>query len=350
MFTIQMKKVFAGLFILLVALVALFAIIDLAPYLTPRNEKLPDGPVPLIEDKREGSLDRTGEPQGGDAAPIVAGPEDLTLPPAVAPEGSGVPGPLTTGVVETPWTLPTASMPDQPAEAPADAGTGEQPMKIAEPVPVEVFGLLTDTGETKENQILDPQSAQTAMVAPMPRAPRARVPAARHMAKGLADQTITVVPEGTYPFAILLETFDQQASAEHAVALYRRQNLACYWVKVDLDNLGVKYRLFTGYFPSQVAAQTAIARHRLAGKPVKQTVYAARLGIFRDHHELVAAFAKTAAAGVSPYILGTANGSYFLYVGAFYTAGGAENQCRDLAAKGLPCQPVIRSTLPSAAP
>lgn len=344
-----MKKVFAGLFCLIVALVALFVTVDLAPYPPKRHEKQQDGPVPLREDKPEEGLDQTCEPQGVDAPPIVTGPEDWALPPADAPERPGFPGPLATGVVETPWTLPAISIPARPTEPTVDAGTGKQPVEIAEPEPAVVFGLLTDTGETEENQIDDPQSMQTAMVAPRQRAQRAQVPTARPMAKGLADQTITVVPEGTYPFAVLLETFDKQASAEHAVALYRRQNLACYWVKVDLGNPGVKFRLFTGSFPSRAAAQTTIVRHRLAGKPVKQTMYAARIGIFQDNRELGAAFAKTAAAGVSPYILGTAKGRFFLYVGAFYTAGGAENQCRDLTVQGLPCQPAIRSTLPSSA-
>ncbi len=350
MFTTQMKKVFAGLFVLFVALAALFAIVDLAPYFTEKNEKLPVGTVPLTENQREASLDQARQPQGVDAPLSVARPENLALPTADAPEGSGVPGVPATGVVETPGTVPVASIPAQPTDAPADVGTGDQPIKSAEPKQNEVFGLLTDTGETEENQVLDPQSMQTVMVAPRQRAQRAKAPAARQRVKRLADQAITVVPEGTYPFAVLLETFDKQATAEHAVALYRGQNLVCYWVKVDLGSLGVKYRLFTGFFPSQAAAQTAISRHRLAGKPAKQTMYAARLGIFQDTHELASALAKTAAAGVSPYILGTAKGSYFLYVGAFYTAGGAENQCRDLAAQGLPCQPAIRSTLPSPAP
>ncbi len=347
MLTPQMQKVFAGLLGLFIAVVAFFAIFDLAPYLTQKIEKLEDRPVPLTEEKPGASR----EPQGGETLPSVAELGDWPLlPPADEPERPDVPGPLATGVTETPWTLPAASIPAQPAKAPADAGTDDQPVKIAEPKPAEFFGLLTDTEETEENQIVDPQSAQTAMVAPRQRAQSVKVAAANPMVKGPADHTITVVPEGTYPFAVLLETFDKQATAESAVALYRRQNLACYWVKVDLGNSGVKYRLFTGFFPNQAAAKTAIASHRLIGKPVKQTVYAARLGIFRDHHELVAAFAKTAAAGVSPYILGTANGSNFLFVGAFYTAGGAENQCRDLVAQGLACQPVTRSTRPSAAP
>lgn len=179
-----MNKVFTGLFCLIVALVALFVTVDLAPYLPKRHEKLQDGPVPLREDKPEEGLDQASEPQGVDAPPIVAGPEDSALPPADAPERPGFPAPPATGVVETPWTLPAISIPARPTEPTADAQTGDQPVEIAEPQQAEVFGLLTDTGETEENQIIDPQSMQTAMVAPRQRAQRAKVPATRQMVKG----------------------------------------------------------------------------------------------------------------------------------------------------------------------
>lgn len=327
-----MKKALAGLLVLLIAVAVLLAIIARAPYLAEKNDKQPDRPAPLTDAEPGESLDRSRQPQGADAPLSFARPESLAMPPADAPAGRDP----ATSVADTPETLPVVVVP----------ATGES----AEPEENEVFGLLTDTGETEENQILDPQSMQTTMIAPGQRAQPAKKAAPRQRDKGQGDQAITVVPEGTYPFAVLLETYDKQASAEHAAALCRRQNLACYWVKVDLGTPGVKYRLFTGFFPTRAAAQTALARHRLAGRPVKQTMYAARVGIFQDNHELAAAYAKTVAAGASPYILGTARGRYFLYAGAFYTAGGAETQCRDLAAQGLPCQPAVRSTLPLAVP
>ncbi len=349
MMTTPMKKVLAGVLVLLVAVAVLFAIVDVAPYLPQKPGQLPDGPAPLTGDKREISLDQDRQPPDVDGLPGVVEPGDLAVsPPADQSEGRSVSeSTAATSAVETPEATPATSGPAPPEEPPAVAGTGEQTVKNAIPGQSEVFGLLTDTGETEENQIIDPQAAQTAMVAPGQKAPRVKIPAARQRVKGVAEHHITVVPEGAYPFAVLLETFDKQASAERAVVLHRRHNLACYWVKVDLGGPGVKYRLFTGSFPSRAAAQAAIARHRLTGKPVKRTMYAARIGIYRDNQALAAAFARTAAAGVSPYILGTAKGHYFLYVGAFYSAGGAENQCRDLTALGLPCQPVPRATLPA---
>jgi hypothetical protein len=175
MFATQMKKVFAGLFVLLLALTTLVAIVDLGLYRAEKHEQLPDGPAPLTEEQREASLDRSRQPQSADAPPSPAGPGELALlPPADEPEGEGMPVPAAaTDVAETPGIQPDASVPTPPAAPQVDA----------EPKCAEVFGLLTDTGETEENQILDPQAAQTAMIAPRRKAQAAKIPAARQKIK-----------------------------------------------------------------------------------------------------------------------------------------------------------------------
>jgi hypothetical protein len=180
-----MKKVFAGLFVLLIALTGLVAIVDLGLYRAEKHENLPDGPAPLTEDQREAGLDRSHQPQGADAPPSPAGPGELALlPPAAKPGGEGRPEPAAAiDVAETPETQPAAAIPVAPAEPQADAGTGSQPVKSAEPKQTELFGLLTDTGETEENQILDPQAAQTALVTSKHRAQPAKIAAARQKIK-----------------------------------------------------------------------------------------------------------------------------------------------------------------------
>lgn len=180
-----MKKVFAGLFVLLIALTALVAIVNLELYRAEKHEKPPDGPAPLTEDQQKVSLDQSHRPQGADAPPSPAGPGELALlPPAAKPGGEGMPeATAAIDVAETPETQPAATIPAPPAAPQGDAETGSQPVQSAEPKCTELFGLLTDTGETEENQILDPQAAQTAMVTSRHMAQPAKIAAARQKIK-----------------------------------------------------------------------------------------------------------------------------------------------------------------------
>lgn len=155
-----------------------------------------------------------------------------------------------------------------------------------------------------------------------------------------------LLPEGIYPFSILLETFNEEVSARKAIPRFHEQGVSSYWVKVDLGNKRIKYRLFTGVFPTASMAKQYLAQHNLKNKPIKPTLYSALVGVYQDKDQLDAAYRQTANAGVVPYSLETEEGLSFLYVGAFYTYVGATAQCQDLTAAGLSCKPVKRSTLP----
>ena len=157
---------------------------------------------------------------------------------------------------------------------------------------------------------------------------------------------VTVLPVGDYPFSILLATFQEKETAERGRSLYQKRGISTYWVKVDLDERGVRYRLFTGTFSTMPEAQQYLKSSGIINKFIKPTYYAARVGVYTDKTELADAYLKTSKAGVVPYILGTTKGDFYLYVGAFYTYVGAIDQCRDLAAAGLNCEPVKRSTVP----
>ena len=156
---------------------------------------------------------------------------------------------------------------------------------------------------------------------------------------------VTTLPPGDYPFSILVGTFQKKETAERAVSLYRQRGIATFWVHVDLEQRGERYRQFTGFFPSMTEAQQYLAQSGLVDKLVKPTTYAALVGIYTDKSKLADAFVKTEQAGLMPYILGTNTGDYFLYVGAFYTQVGAVDQCQVLTAAGLSCEPVERATL-----
>ena len=341
----KMKKVVPGLIILAAVIITIVGAFTIESYLHPK-----------ITLRRQIQT----QPQLLPAAPPQKIEEDL----GVAPSTSATEPPTADNTITQIALEPLTTRPEEKQALPAETtpqAAEEKSEIITDQMPTEEettftqapmagLGLLTDTGETNENRLLDPQARQvTAKTVPQAKKEtRKQVQnvAVEQTVKSIADLQVTMVPAGAYPFSILLETLDKRSNVEQAIALYDKKGLTSFWVKVDLGDQGIKYRLFTGYFPNETAAKNFLKQQRLSGKLVKNTPYAARIGIFGDKNELAAAHAKTAAAGVFPSILGTENGSFALFVGAFYTAAGGDEQCRELADKGLPCQTVSRTTSP----
>ena len=156
---------------------------------------------------------------------------------------------------------------------------------------------------------------------------------------------VTTLSVGDYPFSILVGTFLKKEVAQRAISLYQKRGISTYWVKVDLEEKGVRYRQFTGFFSTMPEAQQYLEQNELVGKLIKPTYFAALVGVYTNKTELAGAFIKASQADVMPYILGTAKGDYFLYVGAFYTYIGAVDQCSVLTTAGLTCEPVKRTTI-----
>lgn len=330
-----MKKLFAGTLILSLITVTLFAVIVF------RSKTTPVRPVPQMAPvaSAEKAIVIVAPPPRNVDPPLPAATPaaQLDLPTDKGDKPETALEPLETQ--EPPQVSSPAAPPDtMPHQATTEAPTERQPPALT--------GLLTDTGETEENQMVDPYYAQVRR--PTRKQPDA-VPQQKQAPQALVKEEngmeMVLLPVGSYPFSILLETLNKNSNAQQAIALYKKKGLTSYWVKVSLDDEGDKYRLFTGAFSTEAEAKKALAKHRLSGKYIKKTPYAARIGTFSNKEELAATFLKTAAAGVVPYILGTANENFFLFVGAFYTVEGASSQCRELVDKGLPCQAVSRSTL-----
>jgi hypothetical protein len=338
-----MKKAFAGLLVLCAVLVTLLAVFNFELFLTPKVPNRHEIPAHPIEIKPAEMNDRVGAPQdGGTSAPD---PEAAIFaePPAAASKTPIIAAEEVTTPAKDPEPRPENNLYSQPETESTSGQADSQPTLN---IPKSGLGLLTDTGETIENQILDPQSTQVQPTIAKKSKREMKGSQGESKTEKTVGLEIAILPEGHYPFSILLATLDKQANAENAITLYRKQGLASFWLKVNLGISGVKYRLFTGMFSSEASAQTFLTQHRLTGKPIKNASYASRIGVFRDKKELAMVFVKTAGAGVFPYILATENGPFFLYVGAFYTPDGAESQCRELVARGLSCQAVPRSTLP----
>ena len=145
-----------------------------------------------------------------------------------------------------------------------------------------------------------------------------------------------------YPYSVYLGAYKNTERAERAISIYRNKGLSAYWVKVDLGDKGIWYRVFTGYFRDQNEAEAFIRRKRIADGEVKRTKYAALIGIYATERDAQKEFLALSKLGYSPYVIEMGSGESQLYVGAFYTKIGAEQQHSDLASKGVQSRVVER--------
>jgi hypothetical protein len=298
-----MKKIIAVFFLLICGLIILLATVDLEPYLASDQ--------PVVSEK--------------ETPPSTSLPDEPPIKPIpnIKNETSSTVGPNVEPIVEQTVTQTEIDKLENLLENLKPAATVDE--IIAEQ---KIATTPTTAGVNITEE--DIQQGQTA--------------------PALIELEVTVLPVGEYPFSILLDTFLEQERAQQTTRLYQERGISAHWVKVNLGEKGVRYRLFSGIFSTVPEAQQYLAQNQLYEKLIKPTYYSARIGVYRDKAQLASDFVKSRDTGVIPYILGTEDGVYHLYVGAFYTYIGATSQCRELTTAGLNCEPVRRSTFPPQQP
>jgi hypothetical protein len=229
----------------------------------------------------------------------------------------------------------------------ADSAISASEQSVIQPVPAEA--LPENTFENNKTPLNDNNAEQEHLVDLPPaegkEAAQGSAEDQVEISSPLLEMEVTILPVGEYPYSILLETFTDPEIAQMAIPFYQKRGIFAHWVKVDLDDKGIYYRLFTGVFATISEAQQYLDKKQLVDKPIKPTIYSARIGTYQDKAQLASAYTKISDTGVIPYVLGTEEGTYHLYVGSFYTFIGAADQCRDLNDAGLSCEPVKRSTI-----
>jgi len=295
----QMKKIIAVFFLLICGLIILLATVDLEPYLASDQ--------PVVSEK---------EPP-----PPTSLPDEppINPTPSIKNETSSTVEPI----VEQTVTQPEIDKLENLLENLKPAATVDEIIAEQESATTPTTAEVNETEE-------DIQQGQTA--------------------PALIELDVTVLPVGDYPFSILLDTFLEQEPAQQTTLLYQERGISAHWVKVNLGEKGFRYRLFSGIFSTVSEAQQYLEQNQLYEKLIKPTYYSARVGVYRDKAQLASDFVDSRDTGVIPYILGTEDGVYHLYVGAFYTYIGATSQCRALTTAGLSCEPVRRSTFPPQQP
>ena len=119
------------------------------------------------------------------------------------------------------------------------------------------------------------------------------------------------------------------------MSIYSKKGLSPYWVKVDLKEKGIWFRVFAGHFRSKAEADEFKQKNDLSKSTVKNIRYANIIGIYSSEDDLKTEISSLKKLGCFPYFIKDDNENYVLFVGAFLTRAGAEKQYQDLQSKGV---------------
>lgn len=138
-----------------------------------------------------------------------------------------------------------------------------------------------------------------------------------------------------YPFSVKVSYYKTREEAQASLSDLVDRGLSPYWVKVDLGDQGIWYRIFAGHFERVEDAQAYIAEKGLQGAAAKNTRFSAVVGKHESRETAEIQMHEIQARGYSPYLIQRGDGIFLVYVGAFYTRKGAEEQAADLKRDGI---------------
>jgi len=139
----------------------------------------------------------------------------------------------------------------------------------------------------------------------------------------------------SYPYSLHLSSYRTLERAKRAVLIYNKKGLSPYWVKVDLKEKGIWFRVFAGHFRSQLEADKFKQKNNLSKSNVKKIRYANIIGIYSSEDDIKTEIISLKKLGYFPYFIKDYNENYPLFVGAFLTRAGAEKQYQDLQSNGV---------------
>jgi len=138
-----------------------------------------------------------------------------------------------------------------------------------------------------------------------------------------------------FPYSVKLTYFKTREEAEESLAGFREKGLFPYCVRVGLGGEGIWHRVFTGHFETREQAREFIKKHKLNGVAVKHTRFAVLIGTFSAKTQADVKTHSIQQSGYSAYVIQRESEQFCVYVGAFYTQKGAEDQFAALNADGI---------------
>jgi hypothetical protein len=293
----------------------------------PKRERIVGVPSrAALSKERRRVIDTRSKPVTSTKKPIIA--EEQIIPSA-STEKPVIAGQLPKPIASTQKEV----VPGQPAES----ATAKQELPM---------------GRTPAEPVGPTQEPLVAKKPPEPSAPKVQ-PVFAKAASRSAEQTPekaalakgNVFPgerDLSYPYSIYLGSYKTRERAERAISEYGNKGLSPYWVKVDLEEKGVWYRVFSGYFQKREQANAFIRKKQIAESESRHTRYANLIGLFAFQKALEEEKLRLSKLGYCPYVIPSRNEESLLYVGAFYQKARAQREHAELASKGIHSQMVER--------
>jgi capsular exopolysaccharide synthesis family protein len=229
------------------------------------------------------------------------------------------------GISPRPKPLVVDKSPSTVSRPPAEEGVSKKP--------------IARTPQATSVQGKDPVIAKKTQPEPVTPVPN-RGTTSKRAAVTKASSTTKEVR--SHPYSIYLGSFRTLERAKRAISLYSKKGLSPYCSKVDFHEKGIWYRVFAGHFQDRGKAEKFKERHRLREGTVKKTAYANLIGTYKQSSELENRDLSLKRSGYFPYVIKDENGESRLYVGAFITREGAEQQHHDLKSRGIRSEIVKR--------
>lgn len=162
------------------------------------------------------------------------------------------------------------------------------------------------------------------------------------------DHDVKIEARGSYrevllsPYSIQLGSYRTLERAKKAITHYSKRGLSPYWVKVNLKEKGIWYRVFTGYFEDKQKADIFRQEYGLTESVIKKTPYANLIGTYQSRGELEAQVQLLRNLDYSPIVIANPDGTSRLFVGAFSTKAEAEELYIELKSDHIKSQVIER--------
>jgi cell division septation protein DedD len=200
------------------------------------------------------------------------------------------------------------------------------------PIPYSRPGSESITGKIAPPEAEDPVVRETP--SSIPTEEKADIPVSG-AEKSDPQQQASHEKNWSYPFSVKLDAFRTLEGARKSVAHHKKEGRSPYWVKVDLGKSGVWYRVYVGYFKDRKEAASFIRNQDVTNATVVQTPYANLIGSFSSIDGLKDKAGALEDLGFCPYVIRDRNDVSWLFVGAFITKEGVEQQFSELETHGV---------------
>ncbi|MBN1103988.1 MAG: SPOR domain-containing protein, partial [Deltaproteobacteria bacterium] len=291
------------------------------------------------EQKEEKDKEDRGQRRTGTRKLILAGVALACLAAGILWQSNLLLPPSPVGMRESPAGKKTSPVPKKaPAQAPAATASpgvdANKPEPPADVTPQAEAGKVTPPPPVAEKESA-PEPA-TPQVPPMPRPEQIakQLPGPEALVKPPAGTAPPVVVSPT-PFSLYLGSFHSLDQARRAISTYSEKGISPYWVRVDLGEKGVWWRIFAGQFKNQEEAEKFGVEKGITEAVPKRLAYAVLTGVFAEPGEATAAKGALEGLGYSPYTLPGGDGKIRLLVGAYMTEEGAKQEAGELKTKGI---------------